>query len=427
MALPLDVNYLRKDELIYEANFRGLSANESQTVDELRKCLRPLMRLEKQNESFSYPEYNLVIDDELETIRSKLSELEVPVSVYAANPDKPPHSIRSRLHHYLNRINRIPLATLSAEQKTRRSVLLSYFLGLLDSLDVASLSESVQDVSIHELYNTPPPVINATPAPPVSVMTPSKTPYPVFKWNLKFSGESKGLSLHNFLERVDELKSARGISDDVLFESAIDLFEGKALLWYRSNKHRVSNWESLSRLLRRHFEPPEYKTRLYQDILARTQDQTESFIEYYSCMSSMFRRHGDIPESVQLHIIIGNLAPFYTMNLPTVSSLAELEDECLKLEGKKFKVDNYKPPNRKRNTFVEPDFAFVATSEPSTRGNRRDNSPVRPNFKCFNCLEIGHRFSSCSRPLKRFCYKCGHPEVSTRTCPKCSKNVNPRR
>lgn len=85
--------------------------------------------------------------------------------------------------------------------------------------------------------------------------------------------------MHNFLERVDKLKFARGISDEILFESAIDLFDGKVLMWFRSNRYRVSDWENLSKLLRRDFEQPEYKTRLYQDILARTQEQTEPFVD----------------------------------------------------------------------------------------------------------------------------------------------------
>ena len=58
------------------------------------------------------------------------------------------------------------------------------------------------------------------------------------KWNLKFSGEVKKLSDHNFLERVEELRLARNLSTKQIFDSAIDLFEGKALNWFRGNRTR---------------------------------------------------------------------------------------------------------------------------------------------------------------------------------------------
>lgn len=171
---------------------------------------------------------------------------------------------------------------------------------------------------------------------------------PVSKWQLKFSGDSRGMSVHSFLERVEELRVARAVSKHQLFESAIDLFESKALLWYRSNCQRFNDWKSLSDLLIKHYEPPDYRARLFEDILSRTQDPNESFVDYFSCMLSLFRRHGSINRDMQLDIITRNLAPFYTMQLPTVHTLAHLEDECLKLEQMKHRADHYKPPSRRR-------------------------------------------------------------------------------
>lgn len=78
---------------------------------------------------------------------------------------------------------------------------------------------------------------------------------PVLKWNLKFSGESKSMSIHTFLQRVCGLRVARSISEVVLFDQALDLFEGRALLWYRANRNRARNWKELTALLIRHYEP----------------------------------------------------------------------------------------------------------------------------------------------------------------------------
>lgn len=127
MALPIEINYLRKEELVYELKFRGFPVTDSQTVDELRKCLRPILKLEKQNTSFSFSEYSIDIASELELLERKFSELKVLVDDYVSTPDKHPQSLRVRLHHYLNRINRILPKDLSAEQSQRRTTLLANF------------------------------------------------------------------------------------------------------------------------------------------------------------------------------------------------------------------------------------------------------------------------------------------------------------
>ena len=58
-----------------------------------------------------------------------------------------------------------------------------------------------------------------------------------------------------------------------------------------------------------------------------------TFTDYNTAMTTMFNRHGDISEEVRLSILTKNLAPFYLMQVPSVTTLLELENECLKLEA----------------------------------------------------------------------------------------------
>ncbi|KAK9730858.1 Reverse transcriptase (RNA-dependent DNA polymerase) [Popillia japonica] len=145
----------------------------------------------------------------------------------------------------------------------------------------------------------------------------------------------------------------------------------------------------------------------------------------------MFRRYGGLTEAMQLDILTRNLAPFYTMQLPTVHSLQELEDECLKLEQEKYRADFYKPPSRKRTHYVEPDLACVAIPAASSRGTSvtSESTPVTAavtstQTRCFNCDKLGHMFRSCTAPKRKFCYKSG---VTVRACSRCSGNVSGRR
>lgn len=434
-GLPIEVNHLHKDEIIYELKFRGVGVEEARLVDELRKCLRPLIKLEKQSSSFSYPVVQIDVDDELKFIELKFGELETIIS----SPSRP-QSCRSRIHHYINRVNRIKISQLNTDQVPKHARLLADFLTLLDSLDSDDLSTSLANVSIANATvsvtanNTPTiattantTVTNLT-ASPSAVVRSYSGKSAIAKWGIKFTGDVRDFSVHNFLERVTELRLARGVSEADLFESAIDLFDAKALLWYRSNRARFNDWQTLTDLLRKHYEPPDYKARLLQDILSRTQDSSESFVDYYSCMLSMFRRYGDASEEVQLGIISRNLAPFYTMQLPSVNNLSELEDECLKLEHKKYRADHYKPPVRKRNTYVEPDFAFVSAGvsegeQTEVRVSAIASRRAAPDLKCYNCGQVGHKFDLCDKPRKRFCYRCGYADVTVRNCPGCSGNA----
>lgn len=50
---------------------------------------------------------------------------------------------------------------------------------------------------------------------------------------LNSRGDSKSLKIHNFLKRVEELREARDLTVDQLFEQSLDLFDVKALIWFR--------------------------------------------------------------------------------------------------------------------------------------------------------------------------------------------------
>ncbi|KAF5302569.1 hypothetical protein FQA39_LY10187 [Lamprigera yunnana] len=54
------------------------------------------------------------------------------------------------------------------------------------------------------------------------------------KWSFTFSGDSKGLSVTAFIERMEEYKIAKNVSDSALKNSIIELLQGSDLIWYRN-------------------------------------------------------------------------------------------------------------------------------------------------------------------------------------------------
>lgn len=463
MDYDMEVVYLRKEMLIYELAIRGIPVDNSRTVEELRAALRPILQLEKKGKRNIYLDLDCDFDEECEYIDKTLKEIENTLkNKSGAKPQTKLERLQSQLVHLFMRVDRIPVNRLSAAESKIKTDFLLKILAKLDTfegllkpdadlsgrLDRTHLESSDSDsdsVSIHSKSKQS----RARSMPNNNVLQhvtnfPSCNKTRVEKWGLKFTGDTKIISVHNFLDRVSELREARGVSERELFESAIDLFSAKALNWFRANRHRFSDWSSLSDLLCKHFEPPDYRSRLFKEILERTQDPMESIVDYLSSMSALFRRYGSLSDDVQLDIVSRNLSPFYITQLAVVNSLEELEEECLKLEAKKYRAEHYVPPSRKRHGFVEPDFAFVAAED--SRSSNFDKDRVLPSIQevkippqqlpqfdprqlppstsrpvtCWNCKKTGHVSRQCPDFRKIKCYGCGAANVTTKTCPKCS-------
>ncbi|KAI4455765.1 thap domain-containing protein 9 [Holotrichia oblita] len=296
-SLEIDVDGLTADEVLYELSYRGIKGMEGKSDDELRCILRPLLKLERVNKTFSYPAYVVDPVEKLGTLDLKVVGLQLNVAALDTVDLPRAEQLKARVYHILNRINRIPTEGLTTDQSSKRSIMLAIALGQLDRLNTISSPES----PLHDSTRNPEfPHFDFRPFLQSTQFPPPQRSMPVSKWQLKFSGDGKGMTVHSFLERANELRVARGLTTAQLFDSAIDLFEGKALLWFRSNKDVFTDWNSLSALLIKHYEPPDYRARLFEDILSRTQDPNESFIEYFSCMLSMFRRYGGMSNECQI-------------------------------------------------------------------------------------------------------------------------------
>lgn len=445
MDFKIQVGWLLKDELEYELRIRGIT--ETDTVCAMRRMLRQLMRL-TDSSSFMMPAYPFTYQQDVDAVQSKLAAIIPNITAFSGNRRSSEYTkLSSSLAYLFNRVNRIKAE--GSEQEAQRSAFIVKIVELSSRLISAAktversstIRESILDISAVNLGAETSPVDElsseeeaaaAMPSTSRGVVSPEthiKT-VPVSSWGIKFTGNPKDLSVGAFLERVEELKIARHSSEAILFSSAVDLFSGTALTWYRANKNNFASWKELVWQLKIEFLTPDHDDKLFDEIKRRTQGITETIGIYVSVMKGLFSRLSvAMPEATQLKIVLRNLLPFYQtqFGLLEITSFTDLVIYGRKLEARKASVEAYVPPPVKGKS-LEPDLAYVS-AEPAPRVAPKTSRASRPKVSsavsaliCWNCQREGHRSVQCTAPRKLHCFKCGKDNVTVRTCPSCSGN-----
>lgn len=280
-------------------------------------------------------------------------------------------------------------------------------------------------------------------------MTPAKVFDTVSKWSLRFDGNS---SVTNFIDGIEELRIACGITKYQLLDASIVLFSGTALSWFRAIRPSVLTWDELIEQLKSTFLPPEYDEEIWNEIRSRTQGAEEKTAIFAAVMESLFRKLSSPPsEATKLRKIRRNLLPHLQTQLALhqPNSVRELVDACRILEAVHQRTVNLRPPPTNPNSVLEPELMYrrpksypranavdtdpeqkmMALPEPgsavkssSTPQTARDASrPTAVNAKCWNCGATGHLYRQCRQSFRKHCFKCGKENHTVKTCP-CSGN-----
>lgn len=265
----------------------------------------------------------------------------------------------------------------------------------------------------------------------------------VRKWDVTFKG-APGESVNGFIERIEELAEARCVNKNILFHSAIEILQDKALLWYRANKANLRNWANLRDGLRNQFLPRNYNEQLWEQIKTRTQGDDESIGIYVAYMKNLFGRMTcPVSEEMRLSIMKRNVHPAYRSFLVTeeVKTEEQLIELGRRVEESQWVASEYSPPTKCKKG-VEADLAYVGNGVKNLRvcevtrekeynkdsahyrerkrnvsgeddvgsGTRnRDTRGGTPGkqYTCFRCGRPGHMAKNCRTRLPVECFKCG--------------------
>lgn len=208
------------------------------------------------------------------------------------------------------------------------------------------------------------------------------------------------------------------------------------LLWYRSIRSNVQDWDSLVALLKSKFLSTDYIDHIWDKIRNSFQTSSEPVHIYIASMENLFAQLGQyVAESTKVKYIKKNLLPHFVQQLALfpINSVRELSVQCKKLEETRN--------NRPVASRVAGVGKFNQTADFTTFENKhlKDNADISDNTRvfernasrsrmstskqviCWNCNQLNHTHRDCKARRNVFGYRCGRPRVTYKTCG-CSKN-----
>lgn len=442
----VNVGRLALEEIQYELSIRGVASTG--TLDVLRKTLRTVLSREKAGLSFTYPAHPYTFDEDFAALTAKIAELSGSIGTFNEGKRSPDFArLSAKINHAIDRNDRV--APREPAEEAKKAQVFQSLLGLVGQLEDKAQAVDKAEVggaaAMHPILNLS--VIRrdveADDSEEESLAFQSTSnrwqgrrstafedrpfankPVPVHQWHLKFTGEPSGMSVSAFLERIEELCVARNISKKVLFETAIDVFDGQAATWYRSVRKSCSSWTDVVQQLRLAYQPSNYDDQLFNEILKRTQGPQENIGQYVAAMQGLFDRLSvSLVEETRLRILMQNIAPFYQQQLPLQDpkSINELQSLGRRIEDKRRLLEAYRPPPS-RAAALETDLAYLHVDEAVSVEAAFSNAVT-----CYNCNEKGHIRANCPQPLVKKCFRCGNLGHTRLTCPRCepaSGNAN---
>lgn len=465
------INRLAKDELVFELEYRGLQNVSTQGIDDLRKQLRKLVKLEEVGASFS-PKVIRPASEEYEICSGKIRHIVDRIAGYNEGELRRfSFKAEATLNHTMLRLSRID-ATPDKDLATKIVDSMAQGAELLAVVKEAQIKETVDSNAPHlsegEVSNKYPSdvrTILSTSSSSSGSDSPSEvdnkkhrkvqknkkgTNKPaarqlfdsdsdevsasqsrrscfrrtrVSDWGLKFSGQEDAMSIRRFFVEVHEARRTNRMSRADLLREAKNLFEGPALEVFRSCSRSFKDWNHLEERISLAFTDPRYDKVLKREIEDRKQGPDEKIIVYLSKMDNLFNLLSDpLPEREKLDIISSNILPEYqiALSLQRYGSLKQLETLLIKLEKSRTQAMASTKPQLPK--CVEPSLQHAP---------KLKNRPGQHPDSRVAALDSKESGSSPSEDKNRvsaqdglkgkevYCYTCKTPGVIRPRCPTC--------
>lgn len=375
---------LQRDELAFEVLLRGGSP-ALVTVRQMERWLN-----EHEDAPF-VQELNLDLIGELEVCKTKYALLKAQVETHQGDTESGAYiTLSNRLGHVIRRL------TALRDLNNPDDVLLGNVDDVIHNLE--SLDDRLSALALRDKRTQPTP----------AALAPQRVSMPTLSLGTfeKFSGQG---SVYNFLERVDELCLSRGVAHGVIMDSASDLFEGKALEWFRDRRRYIHTWQDLRQALHDAYTS-DSDPDTWQRILDTKQDDRTSGRDHFVTMRRLFDRLISQPDdALILDILVRSFSSNY--RVAVIGKLPASIEEIYRFVCTFDRLHGSLTPARS--------VSFSGLQSSSSRPNKL-NAPFK--ITCFNCSQVGHHYNSCPQPKNLFCFRCGKHGVKLPSCPVCNSN-----
>lgn len=289
--------------------------------------------------------------------------------------------------------------------------------------------------------------------------------YRVEKWKLKFTGDSKSISVENFLYKLNKIAQREGVSERQLLRDVHLLLDGPASDWFFTFVDDFDTWKDFERLIKYRFGNPNQDQGIRQKIQERKQQRGESFIAFVTEIEKLNRMLSKpLSKNRKFEVIWDNMRLHYRSKISIVEvkdlqhlmklnyridaadpnlqqtwetqprrsiNNVEIEEES-DVEYEEMadinviKTQQSREPRKREMNLSNPQVRSHATPKMNNPPEREDNN-VQPKrtWVCWNCQQEGHSWSVCTRPKVIFCYGCGNLGRTIRSCERCSNGNRP--
>lgn len=287
---------------------------------------------------------------------------------------------------------------------------------------------------------------------------------PVSKWRINFSGDSRGPTVTQFLNRVEVLATNNRVSETDLLSQANFFFKegSEAEEWYFTFCNKFTNWVGFKHQLRLRFEQPNKDKVIERQILDRRQLPHETFNAFISAIEKLAQQlTKPMSEERKLDILTENMKDSYKpfLTIYRIEKIDDLVAVCHALDKSMYRSYNSYPKNRPHqinnieetehdsDSQYEQEVGELNAIGQALRRKKVDEKtreysgaiPKVPkddqnNVLCWNCRQYGHFWRNCDKQKKIFCHLCGQMNFVTANCPnnhrfpsQAQENENPDR
>lgn len=230
------------------------------------------------------------------------------------------------------------------------------------------------------------------------------------KWNIKFDGTGKEMTVESFIFRIEKMREQHNISVNQLFSDFPCLVTGNAAKWFwqvlEDNSDDVDfGYFELKRELLSHFKTADTDYEIIREIMDCKQQPGQDFDDYYTEIHNLtFRLKKRMPESELISIVRANLRGNIASLIfsSTTKTMAELKRECKRAE--KLVKDNRQKSRPIHEIAVESTADGPAVEAIGgvnrnlpTKSSLGRNTTIRPNGK--TQYGVGFTNTSDSHPI----------------------------